>query len=256
MLDVEEQGRIPQLGEPSEPGAVGRPRRPLSEPAPDLVEHVGRPAAQVGQPGFGPELGQQPGQGHPRLVELAAGQLPLPVQEAVARFQPPPCDALFLAPGLGTHDGVVPQQARDEDHQGEQTDGDERGRRRAASGPLQRALPGGRAAGVDWLAGQEAAQVHGQLPRIGVALMGLFLQALQADRLQVARDFRLEPRGGDGGLTGDQHDRLQRRRAMERRPAGELVVQDRAQGVDVGRRSQPHGSGRWPVRGPCRWACR
>ena len=193
MSDVEEQGRISQFGEPSEPGAVGLPRRPRVAPAPDLVEHAGGPPAQVVQPGFGLDLGQQPGQGHPRLVDLAADQLPLPIQEAVARFQPPPCDALILAPGLSTHDGGVPQQARDEDHQGEQADGGERGRRRAASGPLQHALPGGRAAGVDRPAGQVAAQFLGQRPRIGVALAGLLLQALQADRLQVARDLRLEP---------------------------------------------------------------
>ena len=109
----------------------------VGEPAPDLVERAGGPAAQVGQPGLGLDLGQQLGQGHPRLVQLPAGQLLLALSEAVARFQPPPCDALVLAPGLGTHDGGVPQQARDEDHQGEQADGGERGRRRAASGPLQ-----------------------------------------------------------------------------------------------------------------------
>ena len=40
---------------------------------------------------------------------------------------------------------------------------------------------------------QEAAQVLRQRFRTGVALARLFLQTLEADRFQVARDLRLQP---------------------------------------------------------------
>jgi hypothetical protein len=48
------------------------------------------------------------------------------------------------------------------------------------------------AAGEDWLAGQEAAQVLGQLAGAGVAAPGLAGHRLEDHRLQVARDPRIE----------------------------------------------------------------
>ena len=76
-------------------------------------------------------------------------------------------------------------------------DGQQQGGRQRRHGRGCRQRPGAagarpRAAGPDRLAGQEAAQVVGQVRRRGVALAGLLLQALQADRLQVARHLRLQ----------------------------------------------------------------
>jgi hypothetical protein len=94
----------------------------------------------------------------------------------------------------------------------------------------------GGAAGADRLAVQVAAQVVGQFLRGRVAARRLLLEALQADDLQVARHRRVEPRGRGRVVLVDLAERLQDRRAQERRPAGEALVEDGAQRPDVTRR--------------------
>ena len=70
---------------------------------------------------------------------------------------------------------------------------------------------------------------------------GLLPQARQADRLQVARDLRLPPRRRQRVLGRHLHQGLQRRPGMEGRPARDQFVEDRPQGIDVGRRADPPG---------------
>ena len=70
-------------------------------------------------------------------------------------------------------------------------------------------------------------------------------EALQADRLQVAWHPRLEPRRRYRLVKNDLPERLHRARPPERRPAGEHLVEDRPEGVDVGRRAD---LGRLPQR--------
>ena len=103
-------------------------------------------------------------------------------------------------------------------------------------------------------AGQEAAQVVGQGAALGVAPGGTFFQALQADRLQVARHLRLQPAGRHRLLGDDLHRGVQRRGRLERRPAGQQLVEDGAQGVDVGGRADGPSCPR-PAPEPCSWAC-
>ena len=107
----------------------------------------------------------------------------------------------------------------------------------------------------DRLAGPEPPQVLGQGVGAGVAPRRLLLQAFQADRLQVARQPRLQPRRRDRLGRLDLLERLQRRRRPERRPAGQQLVEDRPQGVDVGRRADRRGPALRPAPGPCSWAC-
>ena len=71
----------------------------------------------------------------------------------------------------------------------------------------------------------------------GVAPSRLLPQALQADRLQVARHARLQTAAAAPARRAAPAAGVQRRRALERRPAGEQLVEDRAEGVDVGRRA-------------------
>ena len=61
--------------------------------------------------------------------------------------------------------------------------------------------------------------------------------------------------GGTGSLVVDLLERRQRGRAPERRPAGQHLVEDRPQRVDVGRRADPPGRPVAPAPGPCSWAC-
>jgi hypothetical protein len=123
--------------------------------------------------------------------------------------------------------------------QGEQHRRRQAGHHRVAphplDGPLQRAHP----AGADRLARQEAPQVVGQFAGTGVAALRLLGQALQADRLQVARHARLERPRRHRLARLDLLQRLQQGGRLERRPAGQALVEDGAQGVDVGGRPHP-----------------
>ena len=120
---------------------------------------------------------------------------------------------------------------------------------RPALAPLPGPFPGRRRPGVDRLAVEEAAQVVGQLRGAGVAPGGLLFQALQADRLQVVRDARLELARRHRLLLDDLADGVDRVAGLERRPAGEQLVEDRAQRVDVGGRADVAGLARGLFRG-------
>ena len=88
------------------------------------------------------------------------------------------------------------------------------GQSRPASHPAHGAFNRPHGTGLDGLASLETAQVLRQSLRAGIALVRLFVQALQADGFQVARHARVEPRGRHR-LVG--HHLLQRRRRASRR---------------------------------------
>ena len=100
----------------------------------------------------------------------------------------------------------------------------------------------------------EAIQVVGQRRGAGVATLRLLVQAFQADRLQVARHCGFRREGGTGSSSMTCRT-SQRGLAAERRPPGEHLVEDGAQGIDVGGRPDVPPCRR-PARGPCSWACR
>ncbi len=129
--------------------------------------------------------------------------------------------------------GRTPQPAEQHRQQPERVRG---GQRRLPPRPLRHALQPRHRPRRDRLAGQESAQVGRQGRGAGVASARFLLQALQADRLQVARNRRIEPPRRDGLVAQDLEHRVHRRGRLERRPAGEQSVQRRAQGVHVGRR--------------------
>ena len=70
-------------------------------------------------------------------------------------------------------------------------------------------------------------------------LRRVLLQALQRDRLGVARQARHQPRRRHRLGRLDLLERLQHRRPPERRAAGQQLVEDRPQRVDVGRAGRP-----------------
>ncbi len=86
----------------------------------------------------------------------------------------------------------------------------------------------------DRLSDLKTMQVLGQGADIGIAPRGVLLQGLQADCLDVAVHLGLELRGGYGLLVSDHVQSVEGRRPVERRPAREQLVEDRAERVLVG----------------------
>src|SRR5262249_355526 len=76
---------------------------------------------------------------------------------------------------------------------------DQRGNQRRRRGPSPRPLipplPQRCAPSPNRLAIQEPRQIVGQVPSTRITPSGVFLQAFEADRLEIMRDFRLQPAG-------------------------------------------------------------
>jgi hypothetical protein len=104
-------------------------------------------------------------------------------------------------------------------------------------GPLAGPFPPARGPGLDRSAVEEAAQVVGQGRGAGVAPGQLFLQALQADCFQVARDLRLQAPRRYRICFEHLLDRVDPVRALEGRPARQRLVEDGAQRIHVGGRT-------------------
>jgi hypothetical protein len=146
-----------------------------------------------------------------------------------------------LRPGQRLGPPPLPQHQPEPHPRQQQHQRQQPGDGRPASRPLQRPLQRPGRPGADGLAGAEAGQVVGQLPRGEVAAGGLLVQTFQADRLQVVGDRRLQASGRDGILGEHLGQRVERGGAFERRPAGEALVEDRSQRIDVAGR--PDGAG-------------
>jgi hypothetical protein len=76
-------------------------------------------------------------------------------------------------------------------------------------------------------------QFGSQLGGARVTRTRFLLQALQADRLQVAGHIRIEQTGRSRFVLEHLHQRVERCFGAEGRPAGEQFVEDRAEGIDV-----------------------
>ena len=106
--------------------------------------------------------------------------------------------------------------------------------------PLGQARP----AGQDRPVVEESPEVIGQLPRRGVATLGLLRHRLADDRLEVARDRRVElPRRWRLDVS-DLAEQLLPIGAVEGRPRREQLVEGRPQRVDVGPRVEDPPAGR------------
>ena len=132
---------------------------------------------------------------------------------------------------------IVPDDEQDHAEDGQGADGQEGHQGLPAFAPLPGAFPGGRGPGLDRVAFDEPAQVVGQRHGAGEPPRRVFLQAFEADRLQVMRDARLELSRRDRLLLDDLADRVDRIARPERRTADQQLVQDGAERVDVGRRA-------------------
>ena len=120
---------------------------------------------------------------------------------------------------------------------GEDDDQQRQRRRRPPTAPATTSSECPDRTGAHRLAGLKPSQVFRQRRGIGVAISRLLPQALQAYGFQVPRRPRLQWPRGCGIVTDDLHEGIDGRGAFERRPAGQHFVQDRPQGVNVGRRA-------------------
>ena len=263
-------GRVPHLGRPvPTPGRQPRPvRRPGHGNDPVAVADEGvllqvakaLPVIPLEAP-LGVRLGlrQQCVQptylaGVPgRLHQVDAGRIPLPPHLLLRRAGP-----VGLSLGLGLRlfgqrsllalpiqgpFGLHITDRGNPGHRGQQ-DEDRRhqpGHHRVPLAPPPGPLRGGDPPRPDRLVGQEPPQVLRQGGRGRVAPGRLLVEALQADRLEVARQLRHQPRRRHRLAPLDLLQGLQRRGGPERRPAGQQLVEDRPQGVDVRRRARLPG---------------
>ncbi len=95
-------------------------------------------------------------------------------------------------------------------------------------------------------------QVLGQVPGRTVALAGVLGQALHADRVQVSRHLRIALSGRQRSFSNDGEQRVEVGFAQQRRPAGEQLVEDGAQAVNVRGGGQPLPGGAGLFRGHVR----
>jgi hypothetical protein len=108
---------------------------------------------------------------------------------------------------------------------------------RPTESPLGSPLPDRSPSRLDRLSKQVTLQVVRQGLRRFVSPGRLLVQGFQANRLQVSRYSGHQTRRADRVVVDDLADRLHRALALERGAPGEHLVENRAQRVDVGRRT-------------------
>ncbi len=162
------------------------------------------------------------------LVVISLGPLPLPLRLGLVRLR--------LVDRLAQL-RVVDEQARRQGQGRQHTDRHQRGGRRLAPRPLPGALPRPHRPRHDRPALHKAVQILGQGRGAAVAPARFLFEALEANRLQVARQLRLQTARRHRLLRPYLLQRLQQARRLERRPARQALVQNGPQGVHVRRRA-------------------
>src|SRR5262245_16326458 len=127
---------------------------------------------------------------------------------------------------LGLEPDVIPDAIRGSGDQHEPQTGCKCGCERVSTGPLGPALDPRHWSGPNGHSVQESAQVVGQLARGRIPPGRVFLQALQTDCLQVARDSRLQSSWRDRVQSADLLQSVEHSRAAERRATREELVKN------------------------------
>ncbi|MEA2501539.1 MAG: hypothetical protein QOD01_1650, partial [Actinomycetota bacterium] len=168
-------------------------------------EEVAPGVKEIGAVLQGPELGNQGRQGVEGTAPPLVGEPGLPgglldsqlgTLLVAEQFEGFPALSAEGSDGGAVGLGEIGGEDGRGGHHGDQQDedgGGEAGDARVAATPDAEALDGGDGTGEDGTAVEEAGEVVGECVGAGVAAVGLLLEALQADRLQVARDLGLEP---------------------------------------------------------------
>ena len=113
------------------------------------------------------------------------------------------------------------------------------GELRLATGPSPESTAWFRPFGMDLVAAEETLEGFGQRGGRRIPVGGHLFQTLQANPLEVRGDRRADLAGRDRLLLDELSERLGDRRGPEWGPAGQELIQDRTQAIDVGRRADP-----------------
>jgi len=140
--------------------------------------------------------------------------------------------AFLLQPLLVHQDDADKGREADEGRDGEQGDG------RAAGGPFAGAIKVTAGAGLDGFLAEPAFQVFGNGFGGTVAPLRIFLHALEADGFEIAVDAAVNGRGALRFVIDDEAQGLQRRIRAERGLAGEQLVKDSAEAIDIDSRRE------------------
>ncbi len=135
----------------------------------------------------------------------------------------------------GPKQSLVDQPAEDEGRCSQGRDAQARRRRRMAPDPFHHPFRPGNRSREDRTALEKSIEIVGQRRGRRVAVRGVFAQAFQADRLDVARQSRLELPRRDGIGRTNLLERLKRRCGQKWRPARQHLVEDRPERVNIGR---------------------
>ena len=92
-------------------------------------------------------------------------------------------------------------------------------------------------ASFDWSSVKKTLQVIGQLAGGLIAMSRFLSQTLEANRLEIPRDIRLQLGHGDRLVVQNLQNRIERRFALKRRSAGQQLIENGAQRVDIGGRT-------------------
>ncbi len=119
---------------------------------------------------------------------------------------------------LGSQREVMPGDEEHHRDAGQHADRQQRHDGRPALGPFPGAFPARYRTGLNRLAVDETAQIVGQLTGRGKPALGLFLEALEANRLQVEWHPWFQVAGRDGLLLHDLSNGVDRIASPKRRP--------------------------------------
>ncbi len=241
---------IPSLRRSVAVAAAAAPRSGIDLRTNDAAQVVPLPAPEIGPAGF--EDAQGPVGAAGQVLALGGGD-GIEVQARLGPIARLLGEVLLLRGAAGVVHGLLalhlgfgvrtrllapfPGDQTDRDVSNQEQDQQQRRDGRAAPHPHGSPLQPADATGADRLARQVAAQVLGELLGTSVASGRRLVQAFQTDRFQIARRSRPQARRRHRLHVHDQAHRLQRRIAPERRPAGEELVEHRAERVHVHRRA-------------------
>ena len=233
---VRRPGQRPDAGAVADQGVPLQVAEPL--PVVPLEAPVGIRLGRDQQLAQAADLAGVPG----RLHQVDGGGIPLPTHLLLRRAGPAGLVFRLVLGRLGhrPRGGLAHITDRRDPGHRRQQDEDRRQQPRhrlvpqgPPPGPLRRRRP----PRPDRPPLQEPPQVVAQVGRRAITPRRLLAQALQADRLQVARQARPQRPGRDRLGFEDQAEGLGLGLAPERRPAGQDLVERGPQRVDVGRRA-------------------
>ena len=134
--------------------------------------------------------------------------------------------------------GIQGDAARHHHQQESRSHSSEASKRLVAAGPFHRFLQTTDGPGLDRIPPPVGGQVVSHFVGSLVAFGGIFFQSLEGDGLQVERGSRIQVKRGNRFFLANMFQSLQQCPPLERRPAGEELIQHGPQRINVGQASE------------------